>query len=64
MLGDDPDFLPGTVFEKKYRLGSRIGVFLDPVKLYVRPVARCHPEHIGTHGGLRPAEMRVPLVVA
>jgi hypothetical protein len=45
------------------RMGTFLGVAPAPVKLYVRPGLGTHPEHPGVHGGLTPAEMRVPLVV-
>jgi hypothetical protein len=49
--------------ETKQRLGSLVGISRDPVSLeYVREGSepRSYP---GVHGGLRPAEMRVPLAI-
>ncbi|OGV73433.1 MAG: hypothetical protein A3K19_13905 [Lentisphaerae bacterium RIFOXYB12_FULL_65_16] len=45
------------------RMGSFIGIAPQPCKLYIEPCAGCHVEYLGVHGGLRPAEMTVPLVL-
>ena len=46
------------------RLGSFVGIPLRPSKLYLQPCGECHPEHVGTHGGLTAAEMQIPLILA
>lgn len=45
------------------RLGTYIGICLEPAKFYVKPLS-ASASHIGVHGGLSPAEMRIPLIVA
>lgn len=46
------------------RVGSFIGVAPDPVQLHVVAPGYDGPSFVGVHGGLRPEEMEVPLVVA
>lgn len=48
----------------RLHLGDLVGVASEPALLeYVPPAGRPVP-HVGVHGGLRPDEMRVPLVLA
>jgi len=48
----------------KRRLGDFVGIGCRPAKFYIRPCVGSHPNYIGVHGGLTPAEMNVPLVLA
>jgi hypothetical protein len=45
------------------RLGSFVGIAPEPVALIPALPNKVPVNHLGFHGGLRPAEMRVPLVV-
>ena len=45
-------------------LGDYVGVSTEPALLEYVPTGRSPVDHIGVHGGLRPAEMQVPLILA
>jgi len=47
----------------KQRLGTFMGICLQPAKFHVLPLPDSHV-NIGVHGSLSPAEMRIPLIVA
>jgi len=46
------------------RLGTFVGLPSQAAKLYIEPLAGSNPGNIGVHGGLSPAEMLIPLVLA
>ncbi|KPL00080.1 MAG: hypothetical protein AMK75_05920, partial [Planctomycetes bacterium SM23_65] len=58
LLGPDP--LSSAMTR---RLGTFVGIAPDPTVLAIAP-CRGAAKHIGIHGGLTPAEMRIPLILA
>ncbi len=46
------------------RLGTFVGIAPAPALVHVEPLRNPYPPHRGVHGGLRPAEMEIPLIVA
>ena len=47
------------------RIGNYLGISRNPAALiYVPPSGTPTLDHVGFHGGLHPAEMRVPLFLA
>jgi len=45
------------------RIGTAIGISSEPRRILIEPCGKCG-EQIGSHGGLLPEEMLVPLVIA
>lgn len=46
------------------RVGSFVGIAAEPVQLHAAAPRLDAPSFVGVHGGLRPQEMRIPLVVS
>ena len=47
----------------KKRLGTFIGISVEPAKFYIEPLPSS-ASHIGIHGGLSPDEMIIPLILS
>jgi hypothetical protein len=58
LYGPDP-----LAVETRRRLGTYIGISPEPVSLEYIPEGGTPRSYPGVHGGLRPAEMRVPLAI-
>jgi hypothetical protein len=55
---------PGPIDSRlRPRLGSFVGISPVAAKVYAEPFHADSIAHVGAHGGLLPAEMRIPLVV-
>ena len=48
----------------RLHLGDLVGIATEPALFEYVPAGRSPVPHIGVHGGLRPGEMRVPLLLA
>ncbi|MFW6260069.1 MAG: hypothetical protein ACOC6J_00660 [Spirochaetota bacterium] len=48
----------------RLHLGDLVGIATQPALFEYVPAGRSPVPHIGVHGGLRPDEMRVPLLLA
>ncbi|MDP6380954.1 MAG: alkaline phosphatase family protein [Phycisphaerae bacterium] len=58
-------FGPGALSPvMRQRLGTFIGIASQPAAVYLRLDDYQDKVHVGMHGGLTPAEMRVPLILA
>lgn len=50
--------------EARLHLGNYVGISVEPARLEYVPPGTEPVNHIGVHGGLRPAEVNIPLFVA